>query len=108
MVSALVLAAMLLGCAPHETPLVGIQEDLDHNPKIRENGYTVSALSIDHGYLTVTVKGLSDEAARALRNGDSPMAIAWAKDSKVSALMDAEAILKKRDDVKGVKWVAAP
>ena len=102
------LALICSACTQTASSVGSIQSDLDHNPKIHDKGYTVAVQSFDHGYLTLSVKGLRPNAARALEKGDDLMTIAWTKEGNVSVLMEAEGMLKRRGDVKGVKWVPAP
>jgi len=107
--SVLTVAAMLFGCSGEPANILAdIQSDLDHSLALHEKGYTVTALSIDHGFLTLRVSGLHQQAHDDLARGEKLAWIEFAHDESVSALIETEEMLKKRSQVKGVSWTPDP
>lgn len=91
------------GCGSTESD---IQKDLDTNPKFKEKGITATLHGSDNGYYTITVKGFSPKLTEAINKGEDFGVIAMFTSTNIMLLAEMEQILKKRPEVKGIKWKA--
>lgn len=103
LVVAIIITGLLsAGCS---NQVSSIQKDLDDNPKLKEQGITVKVTEFNNGYVMLTAKGLSRNEAEALRQRKTAEGFSFIVPG-LFALAEAEEILKKRPDVKGVMWTA--
>ena len=85
-----------------------IQGELDANPKLSQKGIKATVLDVKEGFVTINVSGLHSRISNAIQKGDSLKDIYNFVSMDIEPLMEAEELLKKRPEVKGVTWVAQP
>ena len=94
---------LAIGCSSTES---AIQKDLDTNPKFKEKGITAKVTGSDNGYYTITVKGFSPKLTKAINEGEDFRVIYMLISTNIEPVVEMDQILKKRPEVKGIKWKA--
>lgn len=111
---AFVITVLISGCGsssssqPVSTESIqsSIQKELNDNPKIKDKGFTVKVTQFNNGFLTLNVTGASSVVASKINGGTELSTIYMGSSMSVGPLMEAEETLKKRPEVKGIKWTA--
>lgn len=83
-----------------------VQKDLDTNPKFKEKGITAKVINSENGYYTIMVKGFGPNLTKAINDGEDFGVIAMFTSTDIGLIAEMEQILKKRPDVKAIKWKA--
>lgn len=84
-----------------------IQKELDDNPEIKQKGLSVKVVNLNSGFLTLNISGLTHERAIRQINGGTELSyIYMCCTMSVGPIMEAEEIIKKRPEIKGISWTA--
>jgi hypothetical protein len=101
----LIMVFLALGCSNLKA---NIQSELDANPKLSQKGLKATVLDVKEGFVTISVAGYGSRINKAIQKGTSLREIYDFESMDIEPLMEAEEILKKRPEVKGVTWVTQP
>lgn len=99
-----IIMFMLFACTKLDAE---IQKDIDSNPFLKDNNIVVKVISVENGYVKLLVEsGFNNRVMEALRSGKSPNDIYMFMDTRIKPLVQLEEVLKKRKEVKDIKWMA--